>query len=72
MDMDIIFYLTGSIIVLILLLVLAIYEKNVNNKNIDDFPSSIFLCFGSWISVIILIIAYNHKYADIIKIIFNR
>ena len=61
-----IFYLSGMLVSVILILILAHYEERLGN-NIEDLPGSIGLAIWSWIMVALFIIVYKDTYKAMIK-----
>ena len=61
-----IFYLSGMLVSVILILLLAHYEERLGN-NIEDLPGSIGLAIWSWIMVALFIIVYKDTYKAMIK-----
>ena len=60
-----ILYAVGVIISLIMITILACYEKSTG-KNIEDYPAAvIFLSVWSWVMVVVLIIVYRKSFKNI-------
>jgi predicted PurR-regulated permease PerM len=67
-----IIYITGVVVALILLLVLAYYYDFVEKSDISDFSATTVLCVFSWLSVIILISIFKDKLIKGFKTIIKR
>lgn len=61
-------YLAGVVATLILLIVMTIYEKKVNNETVDDLPTALLSSVCSWATFVFIFIAYRN---DIKYILHN-
>jgi len=66
-----IIYLSGLLLSVVLILILAHYEKQ-RGENIDDLPATISMSLLSWITVILFYLAYRDTYHTIIKEWFKK
>lgn len=64
-------YFSGMFLAIILILVLAHYEKQRGGK-IDDLPVALCLSAFSWVTVLLFILAYKDTYRIILKNWFKK
>lgn len=62
-----IFYFSGIFVSIILILILAYYEKNIKGESIEDLPTALLLSLFSWVTVITFIIVYKKSYLNLFK-----
>ena len=59
-------YFTGLLLAVVLILVLAYYEKQ-RGDNIDDLPIALCMAGFSWLTVLLFVLAYKDTYRTILK-----
>lgn len=64
-------YFSGMFLAIILILVLAHYEKQRGSK-IDDLPVALCLSAFSWVTVLLFILSYKDTYKKIFRGWFNK